>query len=227
MQLFQSYFNNFGTLTWEFEPPSQHATFLDLNISIENHSIAISLHEKALNLHLYIPSHSCHPPGILRSLIFGRVLHAFRITRDADKCAAFARQLSSRLHARGYDINWLRPIFNEAYRNATEISGASLRKKEKKETLRALFAHVHFHPADPPSSTIQRTFREHCAWPPQKTPLNQMTNKHNKPLDIDRLIVAYHRPRNLGNLLAPRKLQGQGPSVSATLTALRRDAQGP
>jgi hypothetical protein len=209
MSLFKRYINNFGTLTWEFDPPARRATFLDLNIELTNqNNVRISLHEKELNLHLYIPSHSAHPPGILKSLIFGRILHSYRITRKANECAKYTKQLSAHLRARGYDLNWLRPIFNQAYRNAiTQFDSNLEMNKEKDETISennkvcALFAHVAFNPCDPTSHAIQRVFTRRCANPPNEQPLATFTSRSGRPPGNDWLIVAYHRPM-------PHKLKG-------------------
>ena len=54
--------NNYPGLTWEFNPPSDKVDFMDLTISIHKGKITTSLFEKPLNLQLYIPPHSAHPP---------------------------------------------------------------------------------------------------------------------------------------------------------------------
>ena len=62
---FTASMNNYPGLTWEFNTPTNKADFMDLTISITNGNISTSLFEKPLNLHLYIPPHSAHPPGLL------------------------------------------------------------------------------------------------------------------------------------------------------------------
>ena len=69
----QADFDNYGKLKWTFSTLSNHANFLDVSIFIQNQRIHYSMHEKALNLYLYLPPHSCHPPGVLKGLIHGRL----------------------------------------------------------------------------------------------------------------------------------------------------------
>jgi len=70
----QPFFHNnqhFRPLTWEFEERSNEVIFLDLRNSILNGYINTTIYKKTLNLHLYIPPHSCHSPGVLKGLVFG------------------------------------------------------------------------------------------------------------------------------------------------------------
>ena len=69
----QADFDNYGKLKWTFSTLSNHANFLDVSISIQDQRIHYSMHEKALNLYLYLPPHLCHPPGVLKGLIHGRL----------------------------------------------------------------------------------------------------------------------------------------------------------
>ena len=61
--------NNYPGLTCEFNAPSDKVDFMDLTISIKNGQISTSLFEKPLNLHLYIPPYSDHPPGLLPGIV--------------------------------------------------------------------------------------------------------------------------------------------------------------
>ena len=54
---------------WELNAPSDKVDFMDLTITITECKISTSLFEKPLNLHLYIPPHSVHPPGLLPGIV--------------------------------------------------------------------------------------------------------------------------------------------------------------
>eukprot|EP00957_Ditylum_brightwellii_P049955 3786536-Ditylum_brightwellii.AAC.1 len=55
--------NKFGILRWVTDSPSQSVNFLDLMISIKkDRSFKFKPYQKDLNLYLYIPPHSDHPP---------------------------------------------------------------------------------------------------------------------------------------------------------------------
>ena len=76
--------NKFGNLHWVFSPCELSTTFLDLNITISPTSssptlydqasttmtIIFSTFQKPMNLYLYLPPHSAHPPGITRSHLY-------------------------------------------------------------------------------------------------------------------------------------------------------------
>ena len=80
---FKSVVNNNKDLTWEFTELSNSVNFLDLTLNIESSQVTrTELFEKPLALHLYIPSHSMHPPGVLTSHIFRSVLRIFRLNSD-------------------------------------------------------------------------------------------------------------------------------------------------
>ena len=53
---------HFKPLTWEFSEFGNEQIFLDLRIKLKGKKIETSIYEKDLNLHLYLPPTSCHPP---------------------------------------------------------------------------------------------------------------------------------------------------------------------
>jgi hypothetical protein len=71
-EMLQEKFNTFGNLTWSFTPLSTSANFLDISLSIRHDKIVIEPFETLLNLYLYIPPCSAHPPENLFSLLCGR-----------------------------------------------------------------------------------------------------------------------------------------------------------
>ena len=74
---FRDKMNAFPGLTWKFSERSKSTDFMDMTISINNsNKIETTLFKKQLNLHLYIPPHSVHPPGLLPGIVYGTL---FRI----------------------------------------------------------------------------------------------------------------------------------------------------
>jgi hypothetical protein len=65
---FTTRMNDFG-LTWEVNTPCHRVDFMDLTITIIQNRLTTTLYEKAMNLYLYIPPHSAHPPGVLSGLV--------------------------------------------------------------------------------------------------------------------------------------------------------------
>ena len=94
--------NNFPRLTWEFDDPSDKVNFMDLMITIKNGAISTSLFEKPLNLHLYKPPHSAHPPGLLPGTVHRTLFQIFTLRSDHDNRILHANVFFKRLQARGY-----------------------------------------------------------------------------------------------------------------------------
>ena len=99
---FLSAINNYGTLRWTMETPSTTADFLDVTLTLKHDKLHTKIFEKALNLYLYIPPRSCHPPGMLKGLIFGTVYRLRTLNSDPNDTIRGIRLLASRLRRRGH-----------------------------------------------------------------------------------------------------------------------------
>jgi hypothetical protein len=52
---------------------------MDLQKKIEGKKVVTSLFTKPMALHLYIPPHLCHAPGVLSGMVFGNVLRIHQL----------------------------------------------------------------------------------------------------------------------------------------------------
>jgi len=202
---FQDTISNFGILEWEFSEHKRTATFLDITIVIrDSGSLHTSLYEKSLNLYLYLPALSAHPPGVLKGLVFGMVLRILRLSSDETTALEDIRRFFDRLLQRGYTRATLIPIAVEAIQKAKSKQTTPI-LKETTET--PLFLHVPYHPKSPNNREIQRIFETTMAKPSDEPLLPSHLNLSHAPFGNSRLIVANHRPRNLGNILARRHFE--------------------
>ena len=160
------------------------------------------LYEKALNLYLYLPPASAHPPGVLKGLIYGGCCRIHRLTTCPLLRRQYVQRFYERLLARGYASTTVVPLINTA---VSRLSAPTTPLVGTAPPLRPLFLHVDYHPEDSTSQDIQRAFR--C----------DLLQPRNPDCPFDRLTVAYHRPQNLGNLVSPRRLPTTGISVSEVL----------
>ena len=231
----QSEMNNFGKLRWTFSERTHSTPFLDLQLTLdEAGKISSRIYEKALNLYLYLPPASAHPPGVLKGIIFGSIYRIYRLTSEDKDRVSMVQQFFSRLRRRGYQAEFIKPIFQEGLRRYgsrdfyactaapstamtdmlhTDHDALTTTTEEKQDTL---FLHLPFHPQNPPSSWLQRTFQECIYQPgPKEKPLEELVNNEGGKMPIKKMLVAYHRPKNLRNLLSPRKFdRTEGPPVS-------------
>jgi hypothetical protein len=211
---FQDCLNRSG-LSWTFSERSHEVVFMDLRLTIEGKRIKSSLYAKPMALHLYLPPHSCHAPGVLSGLIFGNVLRIHQLCSNAKDVMKELKLFFHRLLDRGYQSNQLTPLFQQAIDNAIEYLQRTtlehLRAKSKKETAhhRRVFLHLLYHPSNPTSKTIQKLWAERVANPPDQPPLRCLTNAKGYNIPIEQLTIAWHRPPNLGNLLSYRRLNNR------------------
>ena len=89
-----------GGLDWTFTQRSQSVDFMDMTIKLVGSKVETTLFEKPLALHLYIPPHSCHAPGVSISTVMGKVLRIIQLCthkQDVDeKLKTFFGQLLDR-----------------------------------------------------------------------------------------------------------------------------------
>jgi hypothetical protein len=195
----------FGKLEWEFTERAKSADFLDLTIAIKpNGTIGTKLFEKKLNLYLYIPPHSAHPPGVTFGLIFGMIKRIFRLTTDTADQKSAVTDLFRRLQARGHQATDILPMFLAALSN---VSKPPRLPTTGDPDAPPLFLHLRYNPFDVPSKVIQATFRTYLLHPKNEPWLPDLRNPYNARFRSHRLIIAYSRPSNLRNLLFPRKLK--------------------
>jgi hypothetical protein len=68
-ETFKTTLNQFGSLRWIVNDLSDTVNFLDLSLSITSSTITAAPYQKPMNLHLYIPPSSAHPPSCFKGLI--------------------------------------------------------------------------------------------------------------------------------------------------------------
>lgn len=196
-------------ITWEVNARARSINFMDLTISISpSNTIITTLYEKPSNLHLYIPPHSAHPPGLLSGLVNGTLYRLKRLCTDPLDIQQKAQQFYHRLRARGYQKDVLLPFFRRA---AQATSQAAATDPDP-----PIFFHVEYHPNGPAPHEIQKIWKETLYTPPFGRPLASYKTGTTGTIGNLRMITCFSRPPNLGNLLSYRKINtGSGPPVSS------------
>lgn len=219
---FQRDVNDYHGLTWEFTPLSNSIDFMDMTITITGNKFDITMYEKPLNLYLYIPPSSAHPPGMAVGLIHGMLLRIYKLCSKPSDIRNRIKVFFRRLLRRGYTKDYLIPLFEKANENAkqhlrrTKSQLKALEDKKLLEGYRRVFFHLQYHPNDPNSRAIQKTWRETVLQPAGQRHLNQFKNLEDQRIPIDQLTIAYSRPPNLGNMFSIRKFhKRRGPKVSS------------
>ena len=217
-----------GGLAWDFSKRSNSMDFMDVTISLVDNRVEFKLFEKPLALHLYLPPHSSHPPGVIKGLVMGEVLRIFQLCSHDEDIDHFLSQFFGRLLNRGYQAESLRPLFIKAVENAenylllSEAQRRRIKAAKAEANKRRVYLKIPYHPSDLPRKKIQHLWYNLVANPDGKTPFNQLNTCNLSPtgpglaaMPIDQLIVAYRRAPNLGNLLSYRKIDDRGLKVSS------------
>jgi hypothetical protein len=170
---FKTEVNNFGTLTWNTEELTTSVVFLDLVLRIDTGRIVSTMHEKLMNLYLYISPHSSHPPGVLYGLIVGQLHRIFRLCSLQPEAILLAQKFIRRLVARGYNKRKLDELFRKAliylktprtpqFLDPEDPHACELDMVDEHNDI---YFHVPYHPNNPPADVIQRHWR-HLAFSP-------------------------------------------------------------
>ena len=226
--------NAVSKLNWETDNLCLETNFLDLTISInKNLTISTKTYQKPMNLHLYIPPHSAHPPGMVKSLVYGLLKTYWAQNSDVKDFQRMVHLQNTRLLQRGHQPATLTPLFKECGlhidtmdRNRIERLNHSLLLPSRTENNgQRLFFHIPYHPRDILRKLICDVYEECC----ETKDINGecfhsgIHNKHRHLFWIDQLTVAYSRPKNLRDLISPTtlKIPTNGPSIDSILQSLR------
>ena len=205
-------------LEWIVQPLSNHVIFMDIEIMIRENKLATTLYEKANNLHLFIPPQSSHPPGLLSGMVHGMIFRIYQLCTDPEDQRLKTLQLLQHFRYRGWTNQQVKPLMRRAIRRATsgyEPKSQSLRKREMD---RSIVLHLQYHPKNPKPHTLQQLWRDKILSPFTQRKLFQLRNYKFCIIEVDRMIIAHSRTRNLGNLLSYRDIkEDSGPPTSSFL----------
>jgi hypothetical protein len=179
-----------------------------------------------MNLFLYIPGHSAHPPGIVKSLIHGLVHTYYRQNSKRINFKKNVRKLFGRLLLRGHLHNDIYPIFLQAaqaidkkqhkkqqrkngrYDSNNNNSSNTLSQLFQQQERQDIFFHLPYHPKDITRTAIHDSFNKTCM---NKDAMGEnfsrMTNWEGCMMEVSKLTIAYSRGQNLRDLLCKTTLQ--------------------
>jgi hypothetical protein len=202
---FKRELNTFGRLRWKVSKLMSNSVFLDLEITLGlKGQFSFRTYQQGLNLHLYIPAASAHPPGTLKGTISGNLQQYWQQNTKQTDYVNMTQSFGIHLYNRGHDIPTIVSMFKEAVelieykKSLTGMTTCQTNYIHSAHTTEQhrLFLHAEFHPRGIPRRMIRQLYNRTIA----KTKL------------FDDFIVAYHQPKNLRELLLKTKLQSS-PSV--------------
>lgn len=199
--------NSTTSLEWTVKGPTQMINFMDQTITIHptTNEIHFKTYQKPMSLYQYIPPHSAHPAGVLKSLIFGRLRKYYLDNSNKKDLIYYMTLLIKRLLKQGYKRKILNTYFQEALVNIQQKQKQNNNNKKHtteesntNENEDVLYYHLPFHPRGIQRENIQQEYTTHL----------QKRLPHT-------LTVAISRPRNLKDRLCNSRLPyvlGNNPS---------------
>ena len=87
-------FNGYGDLQWTTQGLEKSVIFLDFIVITHgtNNILKFMSYSKLMNLFLYIPAHSAHPPGAIKGMIYGMLYTAWRINSDVSDFSHYTKE---------------------------------------------------------------------------------------------------------------------------------------
>jgi hypothetical protein len=197
----QSFFrclNRWGTLKWTCDGHVDNLVFLDLQLSIlPNRQIHLKSYQKPMNLYLYIPPGSAHPKNMLYSMIFGRLRAYYVQNTDTQDFLTMVKLLARRLVARGYSLQTLKPLFQQA---ATRLLKSDPRIPRPRTPIEPL------DDATTPINPIIFHLKHH----PRGITRQQVRSAYSETLEPmlpdRRLLIAVSRPKNIKDRVCSTRL---------------------
>ena len=176
------------TWTWSRD----QVNYLDVQIKNSNGMIETDLHIKPTDKHQFLFSSSCHPRGCKQSIPYAQALRLRRICSTNEVFNKRADELSKYLVARGYRERFVREQIRKAKLKTRE---EILTPVSQKATTRVPMV-VMYHPNLPNIGAILRELQ----------PLLHCSDKCKKAVK-EVLMVAFRRPKSLGDYLVHAKLK--------------------
>ena len=125
-----------------------------------------------MNLFLYIPPHSAHPPGVTKSIIYSLCQAYWLQNTLPSDYIKMVRLLRKRLMARGHRPSTIDPILKECYvllktkfplRGSTfSVTNLQSSSYNDANPMSRLFFHLPFHPRDVSRAKIQEFYNKSC-----------------------------------------------------------------
>ena len=218
---FKNDLNTFGKLKWKTEQLSTSTTFLDLDITLIEKDPSLrtpddffvtkfATYQKPMNLYLYIPPTSAHPPGITTSLIYSQLRKYWFQNTDSADFVNITREFFQRLATRGHNPNKLAVAFHKAAQKIDLIpNNTSTTPQPSPDTCNEIFLKWKYHPHDVKRNFIRHVYNETCEnyTPENPNGFRNLLTDTGARMQITKLTVAYQRDKNLRDMLIPSRLR--------------------
>ena len=149
-----------------------------------------------MNLFLYIPEHSAHPPGLIKSLITGLLETYWRQNSQKKDFISTSRLLYERLLAREHKPDKLKIIFTKEAERLESKSKCNWKQGEINQDKNRIFLHWPFHPKDVSRQQIRDSYGNTCEVPNSNgDSFKRIITNRDEIFKISNITVAYSRSK--------------------------------
>ena len=187
-----------------------------MDITLNRTGISTDIYENPQNLYSYLLQHICHSPGVKFGTVFGIVKRSHYLILSPLKVCANIVKCFCRFLLQVHSHKDTLCQFKKA------LCKYSLQQKKYTSSQSPLqynflvFQHLDYHLDDIPSCMIQKYFWQYILKSLGEPHLSELTNGFGARLDIDWLIIAYHKPKTIRNYIFPCQfIQQQNHPVSS------------
>ena len=123
-----------------------------------------------MNIFLYIPVHSSHPPGLIKSLVSGLIETYWRQNSFTIDYTTMTELLFKRLLNRGYNASDISPVFNEAAlkintKDCRSFTPSTSSPSKSSLSEKRIFFHYEYHKRDVSRKCIRDAYDLTCNTP--------------------------------------------------------------
>jgi hypothetical protein len=115
---------------------------LEITIDANSHCLTTRTYQKPMNPFLYIPPMPVHPPGVLKSIIYGNLQCSWKQNTYHNDYVHIASQFAQHLIARGHSPDNIHQLFLEVAKTLSRQPTCS----NVADTHNTLFFHWEYHP---------------------------------------------------------------------------------
>ena len=162
-----------------------------------------------MNLYLYLPFASAHPQGCIKGTVYGLTRRYYLQNSHRSDYVRIVSLLYRRLCARGWEPTFIKSLILDASKRIETASTSPPKQSTAGDSNRIaddIYIHLQYHPDDISRRQLRTIYDEHLA------------HHFENTLKVKRAIVAYSRPKNIGDYVTQAKLhQAAGITASTTM----------
>ena len=158
-----------------------------------------------MNLYLYLHFASAHPQGCIQGTVLSLIRRYYVQNSFREDYINIVSLFYRCICARGWDPTFIRDLIVEASRRIENAPPKPPPLYESKKIADEIYIHLQYHPDDISQRQVRLLYDEH------------LDDHFSNTLGVERAIVAYSRPKNIGDYVTQAKLHQTPGNTASTI----------